>query len=367
MQKLFDSRKNSWAAALVTALIAVSLSFLLALLIRGVFAYSGFGSSRTVDIANLQQIQVLQDGFIYYDGASVSSISSVGRTRWSYSLGANAAFDATSYGTAAWQGNRITLLDKTGATSYNGDMELPIISARVGPRYTAIITGVQDDPVVILMENGGRRVNQINMDHVTVVDYGFFSDGNLLWTMVCDTNGTVPICRIQTYRPGKEIVGSISDNEQLDYAVLFQTSNICVAGDYYLKTYDYTGIEDKSRRKLIYGWNLVSVDNTRNDPLMVLTNDAQYRVEDGVRDVRILRSDQDFIVRLPFGCSYVLTNGDNIFGFSSDGHVSAFSTANHDVKAYPIHLRIDRVYGLTRDNVAVVLSDGRICLVDLNL
>lgn len=366
MDRRTNRSSRSWAVALIICLVAMALSYALALISRNVFSYSGFGSFKPVNIANLQDLNMVDDGFVYYDGSTVSAISSAGKVKWSYLIGANAQFESTNSGTAAWQDRTITLIDKSGTTTYNGTMEQTILSAKVGPRYTAICTGTQTDPMIVLMENGGRQVNHIHMDNVAVVDYGFFSEGTLLWAMVCDTNGTVPICRIQTYKPGKEIVGSIADNEQLDYAVLFQSSKICVAGDTYLKTYDYTGIEDLSRRTMIYGWNLVHYDNSRNDPLLALTNDAQYRVTDGVQDVRVLRSDLDFIVRMPFGCSYVMTNGDNVYGFSTDGHIMTFSTQDRVVKAYPTNIRIDKVYGVTRDDHAVISSNGAIALVDLN-
>ena len=74
-------------------------------------------------------------------------------------------------------------------------------------------------------------------------------------------------------------MGSIHDNEQLAYAVMFQSSQVLVAGDTYLRTYDYTGTEDSAKRRLIYGWYLASADEKATEPLMAFVNDAQCKGE----------------------------------------------------------------------------------------
>jgi len=216
----------------------------------------------------------------------------------------------------------------------------------------------------VLMENGGRQINKITLTGQTAVDYGFFSNGSLLWVMVCDTNGTVPVCTIQTYRPGKEIVGSIGDTQQLVYAVMFQSNQVCVAGDTYLKVYDYTGTEDATKRKLIYGWYLADSDDHSSDPLMAFVTDSQYSGSD-IRDVRMVRSNLDQVIRLPFGCMELVCVGDTIYGFASDGHMMILKAGAQKADAYRLNLAIDRVYGVTRDGVAILGSGSGTYLVNL--
>lgn len=361
-----QTTKNPWAIVLLIIVLSCAIAYGLAALGTKIFSSGGFGHTEAVEIANLQDLQATADGFVYYDGSTVSAIGSDGDVRWSYLVGAEADFAATDYGVATWVGNTLTLIDsKSGSTTFNGNMDANVLSAHIGDKYTAVLTGTEMNSTIVLMESGGKQVSQIILEDVSAIDYGFFSNGTLLWVMVCDSNGTVPTCNIQTYKPGKEIVGSIHDNEQLSYAVMFQSSKVMVAGDTYLKTYDYTGMEDKSARRLVYGWYLADSANTDADPLMAFVNDSQLKGESDIRDVRLLRSNVDRVVRLPFGCMNVVAHGDTIYGFSRDGHLVILGANDTTASSYQLNLRIDTVYGVTQDGVAILGNGGTIYLVDL--
>ena len=360
------SAKNPWAIVLLIVALSMALAYGLAALAGRISASDGFGHCTTMEIANIQELQTTSGGFVYYDGNAVSSIASSGKVNWSYMMGQNAGFNASDSGVAVWAGSTLTLIDaKSGATTFNGEMEAPILSARTGDKYTAVVIGEEMNSTIVLMESGGKQVSQIILDDVDVINYSFFSNGTLLWVMVCDSNGTVPTCNIQTYRPGKEIVGKISDTQQLAYAVMFQSSQVLVAGDTYIKSYDYTGVEDASARRLIYGWYLAAIDEGMNDPLMALVNDSQLSGESAIRDVRVMRSNLDQILRMPFGCTDVVTVGDRIYGFAADGHLMIAQAGSRSVQAYQLGIAIGKVYGVTRDNVAVIGNGNTVYLVKL--
>lgn len=355
-----------WALVLLIVLLCLGVAYGGAALGKRVFAPEQPGSYETVGIANLQKLQATANGFVYYDGSTVSSIDSAGNVMWAYRVGPDADFSATDYGVAAWAGNTVTLIDgRSGATSFNGNMDADVISAHIGDKYTAVLTGEETNGTMVLMESGGKTVSQIVLEDMTVIDYGFFSDGALLWVMVCDANGTVPTCNIQTYRPGKEIVGSIHDNEQMAYAVMFQQSQVLVAGDTYLRSYDYTGTENGAQRRLIYGWYLASADVGSSDPLMTFVNDAQMQGASDIRDVRVMRSNLDRVIRLPFGCMDVVSRGDSVYGFSADGHMVVYSVQRNASESYQLGLPIDAVYGVTADGVAILGNGGTVYLVRL--
>ena len=359
------SNRVPWALVLLILAFSCILSYGIAVLGTRVFDRETFGQYQVMDISNVQDLQVISDGFVYYEGSTLSSVASTGKVNWRYTVGHNVEFDASDYGVAAWSDKTLTLIDgDSGTTTFNSAMDSTVMSARVGDKYTAILLGEEGDSTMVLMENGGRQINKITLADQTAVDYGFFSNGSLLWVMVCDTNGTVPVCNIQTYRPGKEIVGSIGDTQQLVYAVMFQSSQVCVAGDTYLKVYDYTGMEDTSRRKLIYGWYLADSDDVSTDPLMAFVTDSQYSQSD-IRDVRMVRSNLDKVVRLPFGCTELECVGDRIYGFAADGHLMILKAGSQKADAYRLNLAIDKVYGVTRDGVAILGSGASTYLVTL--
>ena len=358
--------KNPWLIVLLIVALCCFIAWGIAAISNNLGGKGGLGDYKSINIVNIQDLQATQDGFIYYDGNTVSSLSSTGKVKWSYHVGADAGVDVGKTGVAVWSGKTITLIDiEDGSTMFNGTMAQKVISASIGEKYTAVTIGELSNSIIVIMENSGSQVNQIAMEEVTVIDSGFFANGSLLWTMVCDSNGTVPSCDILTYKPGKEIVGSIKDSEQLAYAVMFQSSQICVAGDTYIKTYDYSGTEIKEKRKLVYGWYLQDADESNTDPLMAFVNDAQRKSASGIQDVRLIRSNLDRVVHLPFGCSDVVTVNDTLYGFSSGGHLVIMQQNAPSASCYQLDIPIDEVYGVTRDGVAVVSSMGSVCLVKL--
>lgn len=358
--------KIPWTIALLIVVFTCVVAYCGSLIFNRVTRRSAY-DYKTVEIANNQGIETVDSGFVYYDGSSIGLVNTDATLKWSYRIGANADFDATNYGVAAWSGTSLTLIDaELGTTTFSGTMESEILSARIGEKYTSILLGPEHNSTIVLMEQGGRRVNSITLTNQTVINYGFFSNGSLLWVMSLDSSGTVPSCTVNTYRPGKEIVGSIHDNEQLMYGVVFQSSYFCCAGDTYLKVYSYTGDEDKSRRKLVYGWYMAGLSSAEDDPMMAFVPNDQYDSESGMHDVRMIRANLDQQVRMPYGCQSLIPRNDRVYGFSTEGYVMIAVQGQQKVDAYRLPMLFDKVYGVTADNAAVLGNGNIIYLLNLS-
>lgn len=355
-----------WAIALLIVVFVMVVALVAGRIISNATHRSSYDYKAVQLNANLG-LEVVDDGFVYYDGSYIGTVTTDGHIKWSYLIGRNADFDANANGVAAWSGESLTLIDsQTGAPSFSGAMETEVLSACIGDRYTAVLLGPEYNSTIVLMEPGGRRVNSITLTNQTVIEYGFFSNGSLLWVMSLDTSGTVPSCTVNTYRPGKEMVGSIHDNEQLMYGVVFQSSYFCCAGDTFLKVYDYTGKEDKTRRKKVYGWYMAALDeNMLDDPMMAFVPNAQYDSEKGMQDVRMIRANLDRQVRMPYGCQSLIARNDRVYGFSTEGYVAIASQGSRSVAAYALPMVFDKVYGVTANNMAI-LGNGNVIYI-LNL
>ena len=360
------TKRLPWAIALLIVVLACVIALVGGRIISNATRRSAY-DYKAVQLSSNNELQVVDDGFVYYDGGSIGAVTTDGHVKWTHLLGRNGAFEAAANGIAAWAGESLTLIDsQTGTTSYSGVMETEVLSARIGERYTAVLLGPEHNSTIVLMEEGGRRVNSITLTNQTVIDFGFFSKGSLLWVMSLDSTGTVPSCTVNTYRPGKEIVGSIHDNEQMMYGVVFQSSYFCCAGDTYLKVYDYTGSEDKSRRKLVYGWYMAALDeNQLDDPMLAFVPNNQYDGADGMRDVRMIRANLDQQVRMPYGCQSLIARGDRVYGFSTDGYVAIAAQGQRGTRAYSLPMSFDKVYGVTANNIAVLGSGNVIYLLNL--
>ena len=365
MERKRDNRVP-WPIALLIVILVCGIAFGASRLYTGATRKSAF-EYKAIDVPVNLGLEVVEDGFVYYDGGSISVVGADAGVKWSYLIGKNADFDATDFGVAAWSGSSLTLIDyASGATTFSGNMDADVLSARVGERYTAVLLGPEHDSTIVLMEKGGRRVNSITLTHQTVIQYGFFSRGTLMWVMSLDSSGTVPSCTINTYRPGKERVGMIHDNEQLMYGVVFQSSYFCCAGDTFLKVYDYTGNEDKSRRRLVYGWYMAALDDAQDDPIMAFVPNDQYDSDAGMRDVRMIRANLDQQVRMPYGCQSLMAVNNRVYGFSTEGYVMVAEQGKPTVEAYRLPLNIDKIYGVTGGNVAVLGNGGTVYLLNMS-
>ncbi|MGI6240081.1 MAG: hypothetical protein ACOYI5_10700 [Christensenellales bacterium] len=355
-----------WIIVILIVVIVLLLSWLGSLILRNAMGKDDFGSYKAFLAADGAKVQTIGDGFIYYDGSTLARIQTSGDTKWQYHIGANAQFHAGDAGVAAWGGETLTLIDMaTGVTTYTAAQGEAVASARMGAKYAAALIGSETDGTVVVMEPGGRQVYEVDFNQETVIDYGFFSAGSLLWVMALDTSGSVPTCEITTYKPGsKRIVGLISDTEQLMYHVTFQSSNICSTGVTYYKVYDYTGTENEARRKLVYGWALVAAEDA-DDPLMAFAPTGQSDGTAELKDVRMMRAGLDRIVRMPYACKALAVRGEHVYGFSQDGYVMVAASNSQDVRAYRMPFQIDKVFGLTGDGAAVVQSGGTIYMISL--
>src|SRR5699024_8663709 len=100
-----------WAVAVLIAAAICAVSVLGAYLVKQAFGPRGYGAYTAVTLTGNQGVQVAGDGFIYYNGSTLSSVSSQGAQQWSYSVGANASFAAGESGVAVWSGRRLSVID----------------------------------------------------------------------------------------------------------------------------------------------------------------------------------------------------------------------------------------------------------------
>ena len=359
-------RRVPWAIVLLIIVLCCAIAFGGAAMFNRVRSATSFASTKVLQLDSAQALEAVSDGFVYYDGAAIVKVGSDGKSRWSYMMGANADFAATDAGVAAWSGQKLTIIDgATGVTGYSGNMDAEVLSAHVGKEYAAVLVGPEHNSTIVLMETGGRKVDSIMLSDQTVIDYGFFYNDTLFWIMTLDTNGTAPSCTVSTYRPGRRMVGSISDSEQLLYSATFQSNQIMVAGDTHLKVFTYNGTEEEDKRRLIYGWTMAAVDRDSDSPMMAFVPSVQYDSGALMRDVRMIRGGTERVVRMPYGCSALVARGDRVYGFAGEGYVMIAQADRQRVDAYQLPIYFDAVYGVTQDNVAVLGYGGTIYLVSL--
>ena len=307
------------------------------------------------------RIEPLKDGLIYSDGAYLHALNRTGTQIWTNPLGSGGDFSVYDGGVAAWSGTMLSFMNAGGVSLYSGNMKDTVISAKLGTAYAAVLIGQEGNGTLVVTERGGRPVDSIAMPNQTVLDYGFYSGGNMLWVMLLDTEGTLPLSTISNYRPGLTLAGSITDAEQTVYHVNFQSDGIHTVGTIYARVYDYTGKEKAARRQLVYGWYLLDSSGGGN-PLLAYAPISQEGID--VSDVRLIQGATDKVIRMPFPCMAIRVSGNVVYGFSED-YVMRYAPSDPKPVSYPLRIAADRLVGITDNRAAILVSGESVYLQQL--
>lgn len=358
------NKRLSWTVVLLIVAVLCTGSFLLARWIVDV-RQPVLRNATLLTAEPEQNIKPLGSGVLYYDGTVLHAMNARGQQIWTSTAGVGADFSVGLGGVASWSGTMLTLLDESGQTLFSGNLEGEIIGAYLGTEYAAVQLGPEHSSTMLLLERGGRQVDAIDFPSLTVLDFGFLSGGTLFWAMTVNTEGTVPLCSISTYRPGKMLAGTVTDTEQILYKVMFQSTQIRVVGSSYLRTYNYHGAEQNQHRKLVYGWYLMGVEEDVDNPLMAFVPTSQTGGVANVTDVRLIRGDQETTIRLPIACFKLFTKGDCLYAFSNQ-YVLVYRMGDTKPTAYKLPLSyVENVLGVCDGNSAIVTSGSSVYLVPL--
>lgn len=358
-------QKLTWTAAIAIAVALTLAAYLLARL----FSSGGntpLSSVKRLSVPANRNVQVSGEYIYYLDSESLHCVNSEGKYVWNKATEVNSDFFATPYGVACWSEKTLSIFDKdTGGLLGSPPLDKEILSARVGDAYVAVVLGPEHDSTVKLLDLNGNDVDHLTgFSGLTIMDYDFFEGRDLFWLMTMDTGGSMPTCKISTYKPGKRETGVIEDMEQVLYQVMFRSSQIAVVGTNYLSMYDYHGKEIESDRTTVYGYYLHAVDKSVDNPLMLFVPNRQSEGSMGISDVRMIRGRSESLIHLPRECTHLEAKGSTLYGFSGRYLVkNEFGEKTSSVYTFPVD--VETVLGITSDKTAVVTSSGSIFLVRL--
>ena len=363
MQKSRAKRLSPTGAVLIT--LAVCLAAFLLAVLRHTTGADGSSAVRRVNVSQVKSVKVLENGLVFYNGTTLGYVSPSGSVKWTYMAGGDARYEATEYGVAVWKGRSLTLLNiKDGSIYYSVPQSDDIISVSIGPQYAAVVVGEDMNSKVTLLNGSGHFVKTLSFDSQLLLKYGFYSGGQYFWALALESDGTVAGTTVSTYKPASQLVsGSITDNSQVTYDCMFLSDRIVCVGETYVKTYEYTGVEDLSRRSLVYGWYMKQCD-TSQDPLMLFLTDRQYSGADPIQDVMALQKDKKRYLHFPFGCDSVYACEGIVYGFSCEnGCVMRALPASQEIGRSIPGLQFDTVYGVMKGGIAAVSANGQMYLI----
>ncbi len=359
-----ETKGLSWPVALLVTAMICLMAFLMA---RMLSAEKERVLSRTtlLPCTSSQSIHVLGKGVVYTDGTSLRALNASGRQIWSYVVGSNCGYSVGEGGVAGWSGNLLVALNaSSGEALFSASLGQNVLSAVAGSQYTAALVGEETDATLIVLENSGREIDRIALPDITVLDYGFFNGGAMLWVMSLDTNGTVPMSQVTTYRPGRMQAGSITDSEQVVYEVMFDTPRVSAVGTTYIRVYDYAGTEDTSQRTLVYGWYLMDSAASKGGTLMAFVPMTEIGTSARINDIRVIRGGLDRTIRMPFACFDIAVHGNAVYGFSEQ-YVMIRDVSAARAEVYRLPFSCDSLVGVTAGNAVVLVSGDSVYMVSL--
>jgi len=132
-----------------------------------------------------------------------------------------------------------------------------VISVRCGATDIAVLKEEDDSTrYIYIYDLTGARLDKLELKTNTLINYGFDDDRGCLWTLMVNTEASVPVCTVSTYNVSTHSdTGAMTKEGQLFERVYFSDSKTYACGTNNLIVYGSTGKEESST--LIYGWKVL--------------------------------------------------------------------------------------------------------------
>ena len=319
-----------------------------------------------------QDVTPFGENVVYYDGASLHCVSSIGGVRWSYPVGSSAEFSVSNTHLVAWQGTQLFILDANGKPTYNENMESLVQFARIGDEYAAVIIGDDTKPRLLVKDMHGAQKDYEDetFDGMLILDVGFYGPSDqYMWTLAMDMYGPAVSTVMNLFQVGKMNAGVVSLGTDLVYKVLYDNSQLRVFTTQQMYAYDYKGVQDVNNTVLVYGWQLIDEDSPdRGDARMLLTPTLNSNTVYDITQLRLIHGASDRNYTLPSSCVGAAIQGSNLYAFSSD-YIYYTNVDYFHFYAYPTPLpdgqRINTFIGLTSNGQAIVTSGESVFCIPL--
>lgn len=317
MQSFQNMERKNRLTALV---IFLAVLLLVALAVLGVFGRGG----RQVSAVKLrctatQDVTPFGDNILYYDGMTLFCLDSRGGEKWSYALGSSASFSCSDSLIAAWSGSQLHFIDRGGHSTYHDILTDTVQFARVGSKYVAVVVGNDVSPTLQIKDLQGTSVDSESskFQDMIMLDVGFFSDGEYLWTTSVDVYSTAPDVTMNTFLVNMRNTGTVSLGENLVYRIIFAANRLNVISTRQLRRYDYRGTLDSDGTVLVYGWQMID-SQTAGTPMFLFAPNAQVDENGTLNELRLITGKNDRRFTLPNSCVSAALYNRRIYAFAHD-------------------------------------------------
>ncbi len=305
---------------IVACLAVVALIAMLAIYLIG----SSKLENQLVRLNASSTTQILSSDSNLYtlDGDVLVSTDYSGKDVWSVKLPSdNLSVAASNNLICAYNKTTLQVLNTNKENLFAITSENEIADVRCGLEHVSYLTTLTNEegitsPHIIVFDQAGTKIDDVELQAESVLDFGFTRDSDTLWVLTLDTSGVAPISRISTYAPGQSITGVIDINDTLVEKVYFDQDNIVASSTNQLYYYNYFNEELDSLT--VYGLEPIDVVTSDGNIGFVykLRQSNDYLPTDSIRVVS--NSLEEISIQLPPEIAYIVTNNDKIYCFDSE-------------------------------------------------
>ncbi|MGI6161755.1 MAG: DUF5711 family protein [Christensenellales bacterium] len=268
-----------------------------------------------------QEFFAVSDGIVYVTGAELKCINFKGEEKWSSSIAFTDASTAHSPTLiATWKGSAVQLFDISGNLLFKNDFLGNIQLVRCGVQFVSVLS--RDDAgelSLTVLNTTGEKLQELPMTDQNLLDFGFTGELDMLWTLMLDTEGSVPISKIMTYKlESNSIVGMVTINDQIPHKLFFTVDEIYVIGTNHIMLYDYVNTRKSSH--LVYGWEL-AVANAASSPItLAFTPRDDATLDATITTARVIRPGrEEASYNLPPSCFKIALGSSKLYAFTPNG------------------------------------------------
>lgn len=309
-------RRNQWYYLIIIALVLFTV---LAIVMPSLASKKAALSASLLPCSTADDIRAFGQNIVYYDGATIHCVNTLGKELWAFTIGEGADFYAGSTAVAAWSGKQIYLLGSDGKSTYNDMLDDTIQFARVGESYLAIVTGSEFEATLLIKDLEGNHVDSETtaFDGTLLLDCGFFgSQRDYLWTLSLDVDTTVIETVLSTFQAGKMTTGTAYLGEYIPYFVYEEDNQIKLIDTRSLRVFSQNCAENTGASRLLYGWQLIDSRRAQKGRALLLAPSGTNTMGYTVTELRLIYSGNDRRLSLPSECHGSMLSESAVYGVS---------------------------------------------------
>jgi len=243
------------------AVLLMLFAVLLAAVIFGLTSIKGSPKDRLTELpfAAGAEYGFTDKGIMTIKGDKLLYYTLNGEAEWELPLTiANCSLSAGGNYAVLYTQNVVQAISESGAALFPSlEFSGRVLSVRCGAKVIAVLKEEDDaSRFIYLYDLAGTRLDKLELKSNTLLNYGFDDSRGFLWTLMVNTEASLPVCTVSTYNVATHSdTGAMTKEGQLIERVYFSDGRTYACGTNHLIVYGSTGKEESS--VLIYGWKVL--------------------------------------------------------------------------------------------------------------